>query len=90
MNRNFDTALEARNILYDIKKDINRLPYNRDLYTYYDNLSGMVDNLSKLEVYKRQTGPRSRYAIQYNKDKAALQNAVKYLENLILMARLMA
>lgn len=90
MIKTFETAEEARAIMYDINSQLERLPYNPDLSKFCYNICDMVTELSKLEVYTRRTPPRSSYHIEYNKKREAIRSAIKQLDNFILMARLMA
>lgn len=76
--------------MYDINDQLARLPYNADLSKLCYNICDMVTELSRLEVYTRRTPPRSRYHIAYNKQKATITTAIVHLENLMLIARLMA
>lgn len=89
MEKTFDTAEEARAIMYDIEVQLLRLPYNPDLSKFCYNICDMVSDLSRLEVYTRRTPPRSRYHIEYNKKRETIRAAIKQLENFILIARLM-
>ena len=59
MTKTFNTAEEARAIMYDIDDQLTRLPYNPDLSKFCYNICDMVEELSKLEVYTRRTPPRS-------------------------------
>lgn len=90
MEKSFNTAEEARAIMYDINIQLERLPYNPDLSKFCYNICDMVTELSRLEVYTRRTHPRSRYHVAYNKQRETIRAAIKQLENFILMARLMA
>jgi type II secretory ATPase GspE/PulE/Tfp pilus assembly ATPase PilB-like protein len=90
MEKTFDTAEEARAIMYDINDQLERLPYNPDLSKFCYNICDMVKELSKLEVYTRRTPPRSRYHIEYNKKRETIRAAMQQLDNYILMHRLMA
>jgi hypothetical protein len=90
MDTIFNTALEARKIVDNLARDLHLLPYNSDLARFCDNLSIMVTDLSKLEVYTRRTPPRSRYHVEYNKKRETIRAAIQQLENFILMHRLMA
>lgn len=90
MTKTFDTALEARDIVTDLRKQLGKLPYNPDLNRLCGNICNMVDDLSRLEVYTRRTPPRSRYHVEFNKQREQIRAAIKHLENLILMLRLMS
>jgi hypothetical protein len=86
----FLDSIEAQTVLVDLTKQLNRLPYNSDLHRLHINLYGLISELSKLEVYARRTGPRSRWTIARNKKKAEIQTAMSYLAQLLLIAQLMA
>ena len=90
MSKTFDTAEEARDAIIDLRRRLNRLPYNTDLRTLLNNIGEMNSKLSQLEVYARRTPPRSRYHMQFNKHREEMRNAVKHLEHLMLIAALMA
>ena len=90
MAKDFNNAVEAKAIMYDINDQLGRLPYNPDLSRFCYNICDMVEELSKLEVYTRRTPPRSRYHVQYKKLSEEIRNAIKHLEHLMLMLRLMA
>ena len=86
MSKEFNTALEASNIVTDLRKQLNRLPYNADLYKLLHNISEMNKQLSRLEVEARQT----RKTHKFDAHKEDMIKAIKHLEHLILMAKLMA
>jgi hypothetical protein len=90
MSKTFNTAVGASDIVRDLFHDLRKLPYNRDLYKLCHNIDRMVTELSKLEVYTRRTPPRSNWHIAYNKKREEIHNAIKHLDNLILMLRLMS
>lgn len=90
MTTTFNTAIEARTIVDTLQVQVGRLPYNSDLHKFCNNISAMVSDLSKLEVYTRRTPPRSRYHMQYKKLSNEIQGAIKHLDQLMLMAKLMA
>lgn len=89
MDKTFDNAEQARAVLQQIRMELIKLPYNNDLSKFFNNLVVLTDELSKLEVYTRRTPPRSRYHIQYKKKKQELASMINYLDNLMLIARLM-
>ena len=86
MSREFNTAIEARDIIIDLRKQLNRLPYNADLRKLCDNIGQMNNKLSQLEVEMRQT----RKSHKFDAYKEDMVKAIKHLEHLILMATLMA
>ena len=86
MARTFNTALEARDIISDLRIQLKRLPYNPDLLKLCNNIGEMNSDLSRLEVEARQTH-RARKLDAHKED---MIKAIKHLEHLILMAKLMA
>jgi hypothetical protein len=79
-------AIDWQEAQKSIKNDLNSIGYNPDLKRMYDNIGVMVSELSKLEVTARRT---HRYSIHHI-EVAKINNAIDYLEKLILMAKLMA
>jgi hypothetical protein len=90
MSKTFNTAIEASHIIMDLRTQLRSLPYNADLHRLANNIGSMVRELSQLEVYARRTPPRSRYHVQFNAMREEMLSAIKQLENLMLIARLMA
>jgi hypothetical protein len=86
MAKTFNTAIEAREIIIDLRKQLNRLPYNPDLRKLCNNIGEMNSQLSRLEVEVRQT----RKTYKFDAHKEEMVKAIKHLEQLILMAKLMA
>jgi hypothetical protein len=86
MTKTFNTAIEAREIIIDLRIQLNRLPYNPDLRKLCNNIGEMNNTLSRLEVEMRQT----RKSHKFDAHKEDMLKAIKHLENLILMAKLMA
>ena len=86
MSKEFNTALEASNIVTDLRKQLNRLPYNADLHKLLNNINEMNKELSRLEVEMRQT----RKSYKFDAHKEDMIKAIKHLEHLILMATLMS
>ena len=86
MDRTFNTAIEARDIISDLRIQLKRLPYNPDLLKFCNNIGEMNSDLSRLEVEARQTH-KTRKLDAYKED---MIKAIKHLEHLILMAKLMA
>lgn len=76
--------------MYDLDDQLTRLPYNPDLSKFCHNICDMVEELSKLEVYTRRASPRSQYHNEYNKLREDILGAIKHLEHLMLILRLMA
>lgn len=90
MTKTFDTAEEATEIVYELERQLNRLPYNSDLYKMRLNIKRMVTELSQLEVIARNSHTNSKYRVEYSEKREEIQNAIKQLDNYILIARLMA
>ena len=86
MDKTFNTALEARHIIMDLRIQLKRLPYNPDLLKLCNNIGEMNSQLSRLEVDARRTRKTSKV----DAHREDLVKAIKHLENLILMAKLMA
>ena len=86
MDRTFNTAIEARDIISDLRIQLKRLPYNPDLLKLCNNIGVMNSDLSRLEVEARQT----HRAHKLDAHKEDMVKAIKHLEHLILMAKLMA
>ena len=86
MDKTFNTALEARDIISDLRIQLKRLPYNPDLMKLCNNIGEMNSTLSRLEVEVRQT----RKTHKFDAHKEDMVKAIKHLEHLILMAKLMA
>ena len=86
MSKEFNTAIEARDIIIDLRKQLNRLPYNADLHKLCENIGQMNSKLSQLEVEMRQT----RKSYKFDAHKEEMVKAIKHLEHLILMATLMS
>lgn len=78
-------SFEARNVLTAIIKQLNSLPYNPDLRKYLKNIDCMVGELSSLEAEARRT--KKFYKVKEHNVK--LLAAIKHLENLVLILRLM-
>ena len=90
MTKTFNTAEEARAVIYELGGQLFQLPWNHDLNKMHNNLSAMVTELSQLEVYTRRTHPHSRYHTAYKMKKTELETGINYLNNLLLMHRLMS
>jgi len=86
MNRTFNTALEARDIIGDLRIQLKRLPYNPDLLKLCNNIGEMNSDLSRLEVEARQTHKTRKL----DAHKETMIKAITHLEHLMLMAKLMA
>ena len=86
MARTFNTALEARDIISDLRIQLKRLPYNPDLLKLCNNIGVMNSDLSRLEVEARQTHKTRKL----DAHKEAMIKAITHLEHLMLMAKLMS
>ena len=86
MAKTFNTAIEARDIISDLRIQLKRLPYNPDLLKLCNNIGEMNSVLSRLEVEARQT----HRAYKLDAHTENMIKAIKHLEHLILMAKLMA
>lgn len=86
MSKDFNTAEEARDIIMDLRRQLNRLPYNPDLHKLCHNIGEMNSELSRIEVDMRRTHKSQKFDAY----KEELVKAIKHLEHLILMAKLMA
>jgi hypothetical protein len=86
MDKTFNTAIEARDIISDLRIQLKRLPYNPDLLKLCNNIGEMNSTLSRLEVEARQTHKTRKL----DAHKEAMIKAITHLEHLMLMAKLMA
>lgn len=82
----FKTAIDARQDLDRLYKEIRSVRYNPDLYHIHKNLDAMITELSKVEVIAR-SNPAKIYMVE---DKIKeIEKAKDYLEKILLMAKLM-
>jgi hypothetical protein len=65
--------------------DLDFVGYNQDLMRLHNNIGGMVNDLSKVEVVARQHRNPNYNAEQLKN----VNEAIKHLESLLLIARLM-
>lgn len=79
------TSLDWNLVSKDLLKQLSTIGYNPDLHKIYQNLHGMIDKLSKLEVEARRT-KKDSYLIQQLTD---INKSIDHLEKLLLMAKLM-
>jgi len=84
MQRRFETALEARVILDDLRQQLRTINYNKDLLKYYRNLEKQIGILGTAEVKARQSQKWS--LVEEPRDKLA--ENIDYLEKMLLIARL--
>lgn len=68
-----------------LQKDIHAVGYNPDLQKMFNNISKMVDELSRIEVHARRIHKAS-YTIEKVND---INKAIDHLDKLLLVARLM-
>jgi hypothetical protein len=81
----FEDSVEAKEIVYDLKSQLKTINFNPDLKKYVENLEIMINELSSLEVDARRTG-NNKKVVEYAEK---VDEAISYLENLILIAKLM-
>lgn len=84
MDRKFDTALEARNIVDGLAKQVKKLNYNPQYKVFLKNLEKMVNDLSSAEVVARQSKKPS--IVEIPRERLAL--AIDYFEKLVLIQTL--
>jgi hypothetical protein len=85
MTDRFNTAIEARDIMYDLQSRLIKLPYNPDLRRLHDNIVTMINQLSSLEVEARRT--KNTKKVEKMKDDIA--NSIKHLEHYLIIAQIM-
>jgi nucleosome binding factor SPN SPT16 subunit len=78
-------ATDWDKVSIELEAELNAVDYNRDLQRMYRNIDKMVNELSALEVTSRSS---QKYSAS-NKKLDEINNAIKHLESLLLMARLM-
>jgi len=79
-----ERALDWSQVSIDLKTQLSKSGYNPDLQRMLQNIEKMVSELSKLEVEFRRNNKVSRLDDKVNE----INNAISYLEKLILMAYL--
>jgi len=79
------TALEGREVCDRLRKDLSTIRYNPDLTKMLRNIDNMVTEISKLEVISRRTVSRTLLQEPLKK----LNESVKHLDKLIIVAKLM-
>ncbi len=78
-------AVDWDRVGHDLLMQLNAINYNPDLRLMLKNITGMVTELSKLEVSARRINKDT-----YTKDHVEkINQAIDHLEKLILMAKLM-
>ena len=93
---NIHSAISAQSRLDKRLLKLFKLEYNPDLYKMHGNIKRMITELSKLEVKSRRV-PHTERNLRINADIAATNkkineiiNAINHLDQLILIAQLMA
>lgn len=79
------TSLDWEQVSILLLQQQNALPYNRDLYKMYKNISNMVRELSRLEVDAR----RLNAPYKTEEKIAEINSAIDRLEKLLLIAKLL-
>jgi hypothetical protein len=79
------TAIEWQSVSSTLKAELHRIGYNPDLNKMLLNISIMITELSKLEVISR----RIKKDYDLIEPLIKINSAIKHLEQLILMAKLM-
>ena len=87
MSDRFKTAEEARILVDALNPHIHDIPYNRDLKKMHSNLYDMISHISQLEVEDRRRPNRNHH--KATAEKIKLEAAMKHLEQLLLIAKLM-
>jgi hypothetical protein len=80
-----NTAIEARQVCDNLRKELSKLRYNPDLRKMLDNIEGMVSNISKIEVECRRLRSATKLEVPLKK----FNESVLHLEQLLLIAKLM-
>jgi len=80
----FSNSIEAQNVISDLRTQLRKLPFNRDLIRLCENLESMVSDLSSEEVKARRT----RKTNGFDKKAAELQKNIVYFQQLIIIHRL--
>lgn len=78
-------ATDWQTVSTKIRRELNDIKYNPDLYKMLKNIDAMVTEVSKLEVTYRRTTTRTALTEKL----ADTNKAITHLEKLILMAKLM-
>jgi hypothetical protein len=80
-----ERAVDWNKISILLESELNTIGYNPDLHKMFHNIGHMVTELSKLEVSFRRT---QKYSM-LNENVEKINVAIKQLQNLLLIARLM-
>jgi hypothetical protein len=86
MTEKFTNAIEAREYMDTLLKQIQACPFNSDMRRLWKNCDSMVDELSNIEVRCRQRN-NFNAADAY---RATMHKSIDYVEKLILMLTLMS
>lgn len=85
MTDHIETAMEARAISRNLFLELANLPFNADLRKLLKNIDSMIVTLGALEVDARR-GRRTHLFLEHREK---VLHAIKHLEQLILIHRLM-
>ena len=80
-----EKATDWQDILTKLRSQMLNIGYNPDLNKMLNNISSMVNELSKLEVDARRT----RIEYYTNEKVDQINKSIDHLEKLLLMAQLM-
>ena len=80
----FNTALEAREVVDTVYKQLKECRFNPELHLYFRNIEKMISNLSALEVKARQSH-KYQHVDAYLLE---VESAIDYLEKLIIISKL--
>ena len=78
-------SLDWQRVSNDLSSQLSSAGYNPDLHKMLSNISGMVSELSSLEVEAR----RNKSTFKTQEKVADINKAINHLEKLLLMAMLM-
>lgn len=92
MAAEFETALDAREIVDALYRRLNKLPYNAGLTQLAKNISNMVSELSRLEASARNVRNVRNHSLNVavRRHKDSLADAITRLDDLLLIAQIMA
>jgi hypothetical protein len=79
------SATDWQHVHWALRADINSLGFNPDFQRMLNNITNMVTELSKAEVEARRIH-KDKYV---QEPLAAINKAIKHLEQFLLMAKLM-
>lgn len=81
-----ENSLDWQAVHTELRTQIGQLPFNPDLRRMLNNISNMVSDLSQAEVEARRISKMS-----YTETKVVqINDAIKHLEKLLLIAKLMS